>query len=123
MRVVSQQDITTPIQNPKGELIYEMFGRRSELGGTSRHSFVYVIIPPGKSTSSHFHKVSEETYYILKGTATVIIEDSVHTLSPGQACLIMPMERHKVSCAGNEDLEFLAVSAPAWIPDDSFFLE
>jgi mannose-6-phosphate isomerase-like protein (cupin superfamily) len=123
MRVVSQQDITTPVQNPKGELIYEMFGRQPSLGGTTLHSFVYVIIPPGKASSMHYHKMSEETYYVLKGTATMIVNDNTFALSPGEACLIMPMERHKVSNIGDVDLEFLAVCAPAWTPDDSFFIE
>jgi mannose-6-phosphate isomerase-like protein (cupin superfamily) len=44
------------------------------------------------------------------------------TLSPGQACLIMPGETHEIFSTGSEDLEFLTVSAPAWTPDDSYFV-
>lgn len=120
MRVVSREEITEPFRAPLGELIYEMIGRPEEIGGTTKHSFVHVVIPPEFSSPAHYHEVSEETYYILKGKARMIIDDCEFTLSPGQACLIMPGEVHQIFNDEKEDLEFLTVSAPAWTPDDSF---
>ncbi len=121
MRVVKKEDISNPLINPSGEEIYEMIGQLPEIGGTIHHSFVHVVIPPGKSPYAHYHKVSEETYYILNGIGSMVVDGKEFQLQPGQACLIKPLEIHQIFNKGEHDLEFLAVSAPAWTPDDSFF--
>lgn len=123
MRIVKKEDIAHPLQNPGGEIIYEMIGRSQESGSTVHHSFVYVEIPSGRSSANHYHKISEETYYIIKGTARLILDKHEFNLFPGQACLIKPFEEHKIMNDNEETLEFLAVSAPAWTPDDTYFLE
>lgn len=123
MRVVRLEDIPNPIRNPKGEVIYEMIGSPPEIGGTTHHSFVHVVVPPGRSSTTHYHKVSEETYYVLKGEARMTVDDKTFTLSPGQACLIKPLERHFIANDGDEELEFLTVSAPPWTLSDFYFIE
>src|SRR5207244_1711928 len=95
--------------------------RRKTLSGTINHSLALVVIPPGKSSDAHYHKASEETYYILKGVGLMIVDKQQFRLQPGQACLINPFEIHRIFNDGDDDLEFLAVSAPAWISSDSFF--
>jgi mannose-6-phosphate isomerase-like protein (cupin superfamily) len=122
MHIVSKEEITEPLENPLGEVIYEMIGAAEEVGGTEKHSFAIVVIRPLKSSAMHYHTVSEETYYILNGTARMVIDDQVFQLAPGQACLITPLERHQIFNDGLLDLEFIAVCAPAWSPDDSVFV-
>ena len=51
----------------------------------------------------------------------MIVDGKEFRLQPGQACLIKPFETHRIFNEGEDDLEFLTVSAPAWTPDDSFF--
>lgn len=121
MRVVRKEDISNPLMAPSGEIFYEMIGRYPEIGETVHHSLVHVVIPPGKSSHAHYHKVSEETYYVLKGVGSMVVDAKEFRLHPGQACLIKPSEIHQISNYGEDDLEFLTVSAPAWTPDDSFF--
>ncbi len=121
MRVIRKEDISNSIKNPRGEEIYEMIGHSPETGGTIHHSLVHVVIPPGKSSHAHYHKVSEETYYILKGVGLMILDAKALRLQPGQACLIKPFEIHQIFNEGEGNLEFLTVCAPAWTPDDSFF--
>lgn len=70
MHITSRGDVHTPITNPRGEIIDELVGTSLEAGGATRHSLAYVVIPPGKSSEAHYHKSSEETYTILKGSAT-----------------------------------------------------
>jgi mannose-6-phosphate isomerase-like protein (cupin superfamily) len=84
---------------------------------------VHVVLPPGKASPAHFHKVSEETYYLLTGEARMRIEDVTRTVRPGDACLIMPREAHEIRNIGSHDLEFIAVSGPAWAPEDTFSAE
>lgn len=121
MRVVRKEDISNPVKNPGGEAIYEMIGRLPEIGGSIHHSVVHVVLPAGKSSQAHYHKVSEETYYLLKGVGLMRVDGKTFRLHPGQACLIKPLETHQISNEGEDDLEFLTVSAPAWTAEDSFF--
>jgi mannose-6-phosphate isomerase-like protein (cupin superfamily) len=124
MRIIKKSDIKIPFEAPSGEVIYEMIGSNPAIGGTVKHSFVHVSIPINGHSDKHYHKVSEETYYILSGFALITIDDSSFFLEKDKACLIMPNEVHQIfNGSANETLEFLTVSAPAWTPDDSFFIE
>lgn len=122
MRIIKKDDITVPFLAPSGEIIYEMIGNPKGIGGTIKHSFVHVTLPKGKSSHAHYHKVSEETYYILSGNARMVIDNHEFFLAPNQACLIMPNEEHQIFNEGESSLEFLTISAPAFNPEDSFFV-
>jgi len=97
MRVITKDEIDQPFLAPLGEVIYELIGCVADAGGTSKHSLAHVVVPPCKLSPRHYHKVFEETYYILKGKAQMVIDGCSFTLSPGQSCLIMPGEVHQVS--------------------------
>ena len=121
MRIASKRDVKEPVRQPQGETVYELIGASGGAGGASKHSFALVIIPSGKSSVNHHHLVSEETYYILRGTARMVVDGQAFVLTPGQACLIQHPEWHQIFNVGDDDLEFIAVCAPPWTPDDSVF--
>lgn len=106
------------IKNPGGEDIQEIIGIQS--GGIHSHSLAQVTLSPGKSSAPHFHKKSEESYLILSGTASLIIDEVEFELMPGEAVLIEAGEVHKILNVHEANLVFLAVCVPAWEPDDSF---
>lgn len=120
MRVITKEEIDQPFLAPLGELIYELIGSTPETGGAAKHSLAHVVVPQGKLSPRHYHKVFEETYYLLKGQARMQIDGQEFTLSPGQSCLILPGEVHQVFNDRPEDLEFLVICAPPWTPDDFF---
>jgi mannose-6-phosphate isomerase-like protein (cupin superfamily) len=122
MWVMSREGVEAPIRNPWGEVVYELVGAAEEAGGARQHSVALVVIPPGGSSAEHYHTGAEETYYVLRGTARMVVDGREFELGPGQACLIQPPERHRVFNEGTEDLEFLAVCAPPWVPEDSVFM-
>ena len=123
MRIINKDEIKEPFRTPLGEEIYEMIGSQEELGGTEKHSFFHVVIPQGKSSMPHYHKVSEETYYILKGKGRAVIGGKEVILSSGQACLINAPETHQIFNDEKEDLEFICICAPAWAREDLFEIE
>ncbi len=122
MRIVRKDDIQSPVETQFGEKVYEMIGRPEHIGGTVNHSFVYVVIPPNGSSVAHYHRVAEETYYMLKGKARLVINENEFILKPEDACLIMPGEVHQIFniAESGEVLEFVAVCAPAWVAEDSY---
>jgi mannose-6-phosphate isomerase-like protein (cupin superfamily) len=123
MRLVKRSDIEEPLRQPSGEIVYELIGASPGLGGTASHSVAEIVIPPGKSSLCHHHNVAEETFYMLRGKASLRIDDKELDLSPGQACLIEPTEVHQILNTGTDDLVFLAVSAPPWVSEDSVYAE
>jgi mannose-6-phosphate isomerase-like protein (cupin superfamily) len=120
MYINEKAKVTNPIRNPQGETIYELIGNSVNSGQTDTHSLAVIVMPPGGSSQPHFHKVGEETYYILAGSAKMAINELEFVLVRGQACLIQPNERHQITNIGKENLEFIAVCAPAWTPVDSY---
>jgi len=122
MHVASKADVKEPIRNPLGEVIYELIGAAERAGGTEKHSVAVVTLPPGHSSAMHYHHVSEESYYVLRGKAQMVIDDQTFQLAPGQACLIEPGEQHQIFSVGEQELEFIAISAPAWVLEDSIFV-
>ena len=123
MFINSKDQILTPFTQPLGESVFELIGSSPKSGDARLHSLAHILIPPGKCSSKHYHKVAEETYYILKGQGRMVVDEREYTLTPGQACLICAPEVHQIFNDGTVDLEFLAVCAPAWTPDDSFLAE
>jgi mannose-6-phosphate isomerase-like protein (cupin superfamily) len=123
MQLISRKEIKNPLTTPQGEMIFELLGAGELSGGGSRYSLAEIIIPPGKSSALHYHKDSEEVYYILRGEGRMRINQREFSLQPGQACLIKSGEKHQIWNRGESDLEFIAICVPAWTPEDSFELE
>lgn len=118
----SKDKVSNPLFSQHGEVVYEMIGRPVEHGGAQQHSLAHIVIPPGKASLLHYHQVCEETYYLLRGRARMHLDEQVFEMSPGQAVVILPGQRHQIFNDLDEDLEFLAICAPAWYPKDSFYL-
>ncbi len=118
MKVVQSSQIPEPLQTPSGEIISELIGKTS--GDQPNHSLAYIVIPPGKSSASHYHQLSQESYYILEGEGQVRVDQQHFFIKPGQVCYIEPGETHQISNQGEKDLVFLAVCVPPWVPEDSF---
>lgn len=122
MKITSKDKTTSTDKAAKGEVIYELVGKAEDIGGTTNHSVAHIVIPKNKSSSAHYHKVSEETYYILSGKARVVLDEEELILTRGDSLLILQNEVHQIFNDENQDLEFLAISAPAWDIEDSFFV-
>ena len=101
-----------------GETLQEILGLQT--GDCKSHSLAVVTIPPGKSSSAHYHKDSDESYLILSGQARLTLDKKDYELDAGDACLIQPQEVHQIFNESDQELIFLAVCIPAWHPDDSF---
>jgi mannose-6-phosphate isomerase-like protein (cupin superfamily) len=111
-----------PVVSPLGMVLYELIGRDPDHGGTEHHSLAIVQIPTGKASEPpHYHKLAEETYYVLTGEGRMVVENRPTQLKPGMACLILPGEVHQIFSEGKEGLEILVICAPAWRPDDSYY--
>lgn len=123
MRITRKELIDKPFTSGTGERVYEMLGAPEHIGAAKYHSFSHVVIPAGCSSRPHYHPVAEETYYILSGEGRMLVDDREILLRPGDALLIHTLEKHQIFNDTEKDLEFIAVCAPAWTPDNSVYLD
>jgi mannose-6-phosphate isomerase-like protein (cupin superfamily) len=79
-------------------------------------------LQPGCSSSHHYHPKDEETYFILKGSASMKIDEKEYAVKAGDAIFIQPPERHQITANSERDVEYLVVCSPVWKPSNSVFL-
>ena len=119
-----KEDVEEPREHPSGARVYELFGRQEHLGGSTKHSMVYCVAPPRSGGGrAHYHPEDEETFYILKGKARMILDGKEYLAGPGDAILLLPGETHQVFVEGDENLEMIAVCAPAWTPTSEVYVD
>ena len=68
-----------------------------------------VTLQPNESIGEHVTEKREEAIIILKGTATLILEDNTIELGQGQALYIGPEKKHDVKNKGTQELEYIYV--------------
>jgi mannose-6-phosphate isomerase-like protein (cupin superfamily) len=76
-------------------------------------------IPAGGSTQRHYHKDSEELYYLLSGSGRMEIDGETKDVGPGDAILIPAGSWHEITA--EEELVFLCCCAPPYRHEDTFF--
>ncbi len=81
-------------------------------------SLAEATVPAGVVTQRHYHRASEEFYFILEGRGTISLGSSTREVGPGDAVLIPPGEWHCIEAATT--LRFLCCCAPPYSHDDTF---
>jgi quercetin dioxygenase-like cupin family protein len=77
-----------------------------------RSNFAIVQFTPGQDFRAHYHNVMEENFYIMEGTATIVVDNVTHTLTKGQLIHIEPGEVHYVSNRSDEVVRMVSTLAP-----------
>ncbi len=84
-------------------------------------SLAEATLPPGAATDRHYHKKSEEIYFILDGTGTMEIDGKEQEVRPHDGILIPPHAWHQIKADKGEPLIFLCCCAPIYSHDDTYF--
>jgi mannose-6-phosphate isomerase-like protein (cupin superfamily) len=80
-------------------------------------SLAEASIPAGGATDRHYHKKSEEFYFLQEGEGTMEIDGETRLVVPGDAILIPPGAWHQITAA--TALRFLCCCAPAYEHEDT----
>lgn len=83
-------------------------------------SLAEASLPPGNATERHYHKDSEELYFILSGAGSMEINGETRKIGPGDAILIPSGDWHQIT-AGDEKLTFLCCCSPPYSHEDTYF--
>ena len=92
-----------------------------ELQHTQVQSLAEATLEPGQVTERHYHSVSEEIYFVLKGQGEMELDGETRFLRPGDAVLIPPGGWHTLENNGTSELRILCCCAPPYSHDDTFF--
>ncbi|MFN0126382.1 MAG: cupin domain-containing protein [Verrucomicrobiales bacterium] len=84
-------------------------------------SLAEATLPAGHATQRHYHKLSEEFYFILEGNGSMEIDGQTRPVSPGDAILIPPHAWHQITAT--HPLRFLCCCAPPYSHEDVYFQE
>lgn len=82
-------------------------------------SLAEAALPVGARTQRHYHKLSEEFYFILEGAGEMEIDGARQTAGPGDAILIPPGAWHEITAT--TPLRFLCCCAPPYSHEDTYF--
>ena len=120
MKVVKRDEVPLLDGGP-GEIIRELAGLARS--NAQRLSLAEVILRPGGRSLEHYHRRSEEAYYVLQGQAHLTVGDETRLVGAGDTIVILPGARHKIVNASPEELVMIVVCAPAWRAEDSIYFE
>lgn len=84
-----------------------------------QQSLAEASLAKGGSTERHYHKVSEELYYVLEGLGMMEIDGEEREVGPGDAILIPAGAWHEIRAT--EGMKFLCCCAPPYAHEDTYF--
>ena len=79
----------------------------------SRLSVIQELMPPGTAEELHYHRHSQQLFYILAGEAFFEINGQHHIVRARQAIHVPSGSRHFIANKTKLKLEFLVISEPA----------
>lgn len=107
-----------PFTTRDGSTIRSLLDRSN--APVQNQSLAEATLPAGAATQRHYHKLSEEFYFILEGSGTMEIDGETREVRPGDAILIPPNSRHQIT-ASPTGLRFLCCCAPPYAHEDVYF--
>ncbi len=100
-----------------GSEIRELLAHRNS--AIRLQSLAEARLAPRMSTTPHYHRRTEEIYYITAGEGLMRLDDETRTVGVGDAIAIPPGLIHQVTNTGTQTLSFLCCCAPGYEDDDT----
>jgi predicted cupin superfamily sugar epimerase/mannose-6-phosphate isomerase-like protein (cupin superfamily) len=118
-RVIVFPSSGVPIQTmAAGVQLQELVGKVAPNAKSGRVSVAQFVLEPGRSSGMSFNHRSQEVFWVASGSGRVHLASEVLPVSPGSVVFIPPGAVHAIEADANSTLTFLAISAPAFTPED-----
>jgi mannose-6-phosphate isomerase-like protein (cupin superfamily) len=92
-----------------------------ELHHTEAQSLAEATLEPDEATQRHYHRATEEIYFVLKGSGDMEVDGEHRRIAVGDAVLIPPGAWHQLHNNGTSELRILCCCAPPYSHEDTFF--
>ncbi len=116
---VRNLDEAEPFTTKDGSTIRELLGLPTS-SLVQKLSLAEAILGPGQATKRHYHRESEEIYFLLEGVGLMEVDGATRQVGPGDAVLVPAGARHTLR-AGDAGARLLCCCAPPYRHDDTFF--
>ncbi|WP_059050371.1 cupin domain-containing protein [Paenibacillus senegalimassiliensis] len=75
-------------------------------------SVIHESMPAGTFEVKHYHQKARQFFFILSGTATMIIDEEVIILEAKEGVEIPPLVPHQMLNKSTSEVEFMVISQP-----------
>ncbi|MEG3135527.1 cupin domain-containing protein [Rouxiella sp. T17] len=75
-------------------------------------SIIHERMPAGTKEKRHYHTLSRQFFFVLKGSLTMELRGDTHIISEQNGIEIPPEAKHQARNDSNADVEFLVFSHP-----------
>ena len=106
-----------PFTTKDGSTIRSLLDRSN--APVEKQSLAEASLSPEGATERHYHRLSEEFYFILEGEGTMEIDGETRDVAPGDAILIPPGAWHQIRA--KTALRLLCCCAPPYDHGDTYF--
>ncbi|UOQ70885.1 cupin domain-containing protein [Hymenobacter cellulosilyticus] len=79
---------------------------------TATLSIIQERMPAGTSEVSHYHQRAHQFFFVLAGTATLVVNGVTHHLQAQQGLEVPPLTPHQLRNESAADLVFTVTSQP-----------
>lgn len=114
--IVQNLSSQKPFTTKDGSQIRSILDRTN--APVTNQSLAEASLPTGCATDRHYHKASEEFYFLLEGDGIMEINGETRPVGPGDAILIPSGAWHQITAT--TPLRFLCCCAPPYTHDDTF---
>ena len=108
-----------PFVTADGSTIRELFGLPT--GGVDHQSLAEATLAPGQATQRHYHRASEEIYFVFDGEGEMELDGERRRVDVGDAIAIPPGAWHELRAGGDRPLRILCCCAPPYRHEYTFF--
>jgi len=115
--IVQNLDKQKPFTTKDGSSIRSILDRSN--APVQNQSLAEASLPAHARTQRHYHKLSEEFYFILEGSGEMIVNGEKRAVVPGDAILIPQGAWHEITATA--PLRFLCCCAPPYSHEDTYF--
>ena len=115
--IVQSLDAQIPFITRDGSTIRSILDRTN--APVQLQSLAEAALAAGGSTQRHYHKVSEEFYFLLEGSGEMELDGETRVVRPGDAVLIPAGSWHTLTALS--PLRMLCCCAPPYSHEDTYF--
>jgi mannose-6-phosphate isomerase-like protein (cupin superfamily) len=82
------------------------------------HKVKRIVVEPGKRLSYQRHSQRSEHWFVVSGTATVVLDGTEYSVGPGQAIDVSVGTAHRCENRGSEPVVFIEVQHGTYFGED-----
>ena len=116
---LQNREAQMPFTTKDGSTIRSLLDRTN--APVQLQSLAEATLALGQATERHYHRLSEEIYYLLEGTGEMELDGERQPVRPGDAILIPPGAWHQITGTSAVPLRFLCACAPPYEHGDTYF--